>query len=373
MSNPNNNNNIYSKLTFRVLLVLSCLFMNSVNGFSQINGNSSLSFSRSRALGLGGAVVAVRGNIDVSAFNPATFMLSRVRPISKISLTFNPILPISIYSNPKRFSIEGDSNKKLAESAKYIVKAMTYSNKYLDIGLILNEEKIIHKNSEEFFNGEGFLDNNFHTLVASFEFSSQVRLGVSIISYKQPDSLGVVNRDLGLSYGLFIKPSEKYQIGLTFFDMTSGYENARRKFDRIADESLNIGIAYFPIKDFMISIDVRNLTDSNKDNNFALQEFHYGFEFSKYSHFIIRSGFYREKFLKNDNYEFGLTDTSAFSDTKYSNIFSIGISLIDTNRWRSISNKYVSPTSLISYTFLYKDTPVGKVKWSFLTINFQLN
>ncbi len=351
-----------------IFILLSC----AGESHSQDDFYLTLSNTRVRSIGMGGAFTAIEDDLNSISYNPATFTLFNRSDSRRFSIFFNPILPVVALEQAERFDPTMNSTEKVFNSLKYIVQGVTYSNSFLDAGLLLNEERFLVKDSNYFFDGMDYKDNVFHSLILNFKLSTQANFGVSG-SFVQNKEEGDLNESMMISYGLLIRPSLRYQVGITFFDMSNDIRSARRKFERFADESLNIGMAFFPFEGSVLSIDARNVTESDDDKTFALQEFHFGAEFSRVRHVSLRAGYYREEFSLEDNMEFNNIRNYDFSKQDYSNVFSFGIGIIDTNYLRSYGNRFDHPTPLISYAMVLKDTPLGRVNWHFLSMSFRIN
>ena len=305
---------------------------------------------------MGGAVTAVEDDIGAISFNPATFSLSENNSKLFFSFHLNPILPIVASRQREFFGLDqGKGFDRVINTLKYLFKSITFRTNVFDIGFLFNEEMFLQKDTGRFFSGIEFFDNNYNSAVVNVRLSSQVNIGISgsIIRNRVDNK---VEEGGEISYGILVKPNNKYQIGIMFIDFADRVKNFRRRFDRLADESLNAGLAFFPWRGFSFTFDVRNLTESSSEETFGLQEFHSGFEITRIKHLSVRGGYYREK-LKGNN---------------YSNIYSAGVGLIDLNRLRSTGTRYNHPVPFLSYTILFEYTPDKLFKWHFLTIGFRI-
>ena len=345
------------KLSMRTyLLVFLLIFGLYTSVFAQDDFFLTISNSRSRAIAMGGAVTALEDDIGAISYNPGTFDLVADRSKMRLSAHLNPVMPLISFSETENFRGNGKVGiNSILWSLHYLIKAVTFSASIFDIGILFNEEKFFKRDGGKVFNGNNFLDNVYHSAIANINLSSQVSIGVAGSFIRNTDTDGL-EEGSGLSYGVLVIPSNKYQVGITYFNFSNGIHDIRRRFDRIADESLNAGIAFFPWSDVTLSIDVRNLTESSKPEKFGLQEFHLGFETTQIKHIALRGGYYREKISKGE----------------YSHIFSAGIGLIDINYFKSPETQYNHPTPLISYTLLLENTPLSNYRWHFFTIGFRI-
>ncbi|MCP4723957.1 MAG: hypothetical protein GY863_02915 [bacterium] len=358
---------------FEIILLFFVILVCAPDSWSQEDYFLTLSNSRVRSIAMGGAFTAIDDDLNSISYNPATFTLFQIEDRRRrLSVFVNPILPVVALEQAERFDPDMNNTERVFNSLKYFVKGISYSNSFLNAGILLNEERFMVRGNEYFFDGLDYSNNVFHSIVMNFKLSTQANFGVSG-SFVQNKVNENIKESTMISYGLLVRPSLRYQVGITFFDMSNDIKSMRRRFERFADESLNIGMAFFPFEGGTLSIDARNVTESDDDKNFALQEFHFGAEFSKIRHFSLRAGFYREEFSLEDNLEFAEAESYDFSNKEYANVFSFGIGIIDLNVFRSYASRFNHPTPLISYSMILKDTPLGRVNWHFLSMSIRIN
>jgi len=343
---------------FLVVLVVSLLYESAA--YTQEDFFLTLSNSRVRMLSMGGAFTAIEGDIGALSFNPGSYYLFRDRSKFRLAVVINPILPSVSNSQSEYFTDNrDDAIESLFDVLRYTVKSIGISYDILDIGVLFNEELFLRKKGGQIFNGKGFTNNYYHSIIANIKLSSQVSFGVSGIFIKNTHE-EKIQKGSGFSYGILIKPSEFYQVGITYIDYSDKIKNFRKLFDRFADESLNAGIAFLPWKSLRFCLDVRNLTENDKPENFGLQELHYGVEFARIPHVVLRCGYYREKETDTEN-----------NRSYYNHIYSLGIGLIDINRLKSLERKFNHETPLVSYAVIYEKTPFENVRWHMLKIGIQ--
>ncbi len=344
--------NALNRTIFSLTLVASLVIAGTAN--SQDDLFLTLSNSRSRALAMGGAFTAVQDDYAALFYNPGSFSLFRDRENFNFTGSLNPILPVTASNQEEYFGYSRETNTKNVFGAlQYLVKSLSFSYKMIDFGITLNDEIFLNKNDKRFFSGEGFEGNLFHSAVLCFRLSTQVSIGVSG-TYIRSQIDDEVNEGHGFSYGLFLKPNNWYQVGVTYIDYSDGSPHFRKAFERFADESLNVGVAVRPWKDLMFCVDIRNLTENDKPENFGLQEFHLGLEYSPVSHLALRGGYYFEK-------ESGHTIHN----------YSIGTGLFDFNRFRHIDRKFLHATPVISYTLLFRNAPLVRERWHMLSFDLK--
>ena len=121
-------------------------------------------------------------------------------------------------------------------------------------------------------------------------------------------------------------------------------------FERLADETMNVGISYNPLPGTILSIDVRNLTEEKKENS---REFHFGFEQNIFSLAAIRGGYFKERF-NNSNY------------------YSFGIGLIDSNLLFKKFNRFFHHDFIINYAFIYQEKKYEFSRCHFFSLLFRI-
>lgn len=351
----------FSKTNIRKIArnLLFCLcFLTLLNSgvYAQRDQFLNLSNSRSRALAMGGVFTAVEDDFGAAVNNPGSFNLFEDRTKPRFTVVLNPLLPLVAYKNPEDFyGTNKTAGQSIFGSIQYLIKSVGLSYKSIDLGINLNEERFFTRKSGKFFDTEGFTDNIYHTAIVNIKLSSQVSFGISG-SFIKSDENDVREEGAGFTYGVLIKPSNIYQVGITYVDFSNNVVLARKPFERIADESLNAGFAIMPWPDVILGFDVRNLTENDNPDNFGLQEIHLGFEISRISHFAFRGGFYRER-NEGDNYSY---------------IYSIGVGLFDLNLFKSKENRFSHKTPILSYSLLLENAPTDNYRWHMLTMKIRL-
>ncbi len=344
----------------RTVLQCSFILLVSFTGLSsdvwaQDDFYASLGNSRSKAIAMGGAFTAIEDDIAALSFNPAAFKVRDGRPGTKFSIHFNPILPFASYDQFKNFTLLEDGGaKRVFGSLLYLIKSVSISAGLFNIGLLFNEEQFIRKQRDIFFDTDQFENNIYHSAVLNVNPSSRVSLGMSgslVQSTQNGEEIGGAS----VSYGVLIKTNKWYQVGIMYYLITGDAATFRKQFDRLEDESINIGVAFFPWSNMTVTIDGRNITENNKTDRFASQEFHCGFENNQIPHVSMWGGYYREKDETVQDF----------------NVYSAGVGLLDLNRFRVTGNKLNNATPLLSYAIVFENRPEKHYRWHLLTVGFK--
>ncbi len=344
----------------RTVLQFCFIFLISLTGLSsdvwaQDDFYASIGNSRSKAIAMGGAFTAIEDDIAAMSFNPAAFKVRRDRLGTIFSIHFNPILPLASYDQFENFTLLGDGGAKRAfGSLLYLIKSVSMSTGFFNIGLLFNEEQFIRRQRDIFFDTDQFENSVYHSAVFNVNPSSRASLGISGSLVQSTQNGEEINGE-SVSYGVLIKPNKWYQVGVMYYLIANDVETFRKQFDRLEDESINVGVAFFPWSNMTVTIDGRNVTENNKANRFASQEFHFGFENNQIPHVSMWGGYYREKDETVQDF----------------NVYSAGVGLLDLNRFRVSRNKLNNATPLLSYAIVFENRPEKYYRWHLLTVGFK--
>ncbi|MBN1350086.1 hypothetical protein JXJ21_11795 [candidate division KSB1 bacterium] len=310
----------------------------------------SLSTSNCRALAMGGAFVAVNDDLATSNFNPATFDLYRLPKNFKITFFLNPIT--SAASLTDRYMLdENRQSRELAKSLAWLVKGITFSAKFIAGGFIFSEESLYYKNRlrrDKFLDFETFGKDISHSFLLRFRLSEQVAVGftTTLLEYRQET---MEQRDLVTSYGAMLKPNERVTIGVAYFGLAKKLPNFREPIQRMMDDTINLGLAYEPFSNTLLSCDIRNL---NQIENWDTFEIHAGVEQTVFSLLALRGGYFQ-------------------TQTQHQ-CFSTGIGLIDSNHFVKSANKFGHNSFLFNYSLVFEKTEQQSARWHFFSFILRL-
>ena len=279
-------NSLYSKEcygNFNMKKIIILIFFLSVTNrlFAQQDLSLSLSTIQARAISMGCAYTSLQDNIVSSLYNPATLNLYQEEKSFRITFFLNPITPSILFYEQnfdQKIKIKSEQNyldylKNLAA----FIKGITITVKFLDLGFIFNEQ-IIDRNSlltqKQAFKNNDLWNNCYHTIVARLKLAERVSLGASANLYLNRIN-GKVEHDYGFSYGIFMKPAMKMNVGVAYLYLPKTMPNIRMPVESLVNQTMNVGISYKPTKSTTLSIDLRNLTE---DKRKSVREAHFGFE-----------------------------------------------------------------------------------------------
>jgi hypothetical protein len=362
------NTNLFLLTIFIFLFSDKCFCLDLKDASEEINKNNNvlfLNFSKIRPLAMGGAFISVQDDIPSIGYNPAAFELYNFSEDRyKITLFLNPVVPLL-----RVYQLYESRNKNIqqwGEGVASFVKGIFFSRNSFETGVVIAEGNVddgsinLKGNFKRtlFRANDNFFLNNSSNFIVKLKLADKVMLGVtgSFIAYSGGKENKKRKFARGVSYGILLKPSDKYSVGVSYIDVQDRIPNYRNKLDRIGDETLNVGISFYPFPWFILSFDVRNTTEEkNKltSQKVAAREFHFGLELNPFSQLSIRGGYFRETpQLKN-------------------NVFSFGVGFLDLNAFRNSGNKIAHQNLLFNYAFILETQ--HNTKWHLLYLNITLN
>lgn len=266
-------------LTFICILYTSVTYSNSIRW---VNVNTI----NSRPIAMGGAFQAIEDCWAAIYWNPATLVCNTIENHNFYRIRFNPFGIIELIKNKK------DVDHDISPLAVCFPGVILEFNR-ICIGLLLGEESLANIN--RFEEEPSFWDARDYEWARNLEFSvrlkfaPRVSLGASIhANTLRKDDGGI---KLGYRYGLLVKPKSYLHVGICYYNFPNSRADERINLERLPDETLNVGIAYQPVPQLLLSIDIRNVSDGGQ---LASLEPHFGIEIHPLSIFSFRTGYYQK-------------------------------------------------------------------------------
>ena len=353
--------NFIKKISYILVLLLfeTCLA-------SEIEHQYSLTHnSTTRANALGGAFTAVLDGPVSMFYNPAAFGHYKYPQSHGFDVYLNPIGFGAIIRDYDRLAVADDYNGyHWIGAVGLVAKSIIYSHQSLTIGLNLAESLPINPSldaGKKPFSVDGVLDWNYDALTICLKLADQIYIGASGYYFKALEHNELFH-NYGSSYGVFMNPSNKLSVGLSYFDYPENVTALMIAKNRTVDEAINIGVAYRPFMPVLFSLDIRNVsedTQAEQSENTDIQssniskEIHAGIELSILSLFAFRSGLYR------------------ISDCKR-NVYSFGVGLMDMNVFRSLDSRLDYRDFLVNYALEVEDDDIITNYRHYLTLLVRL-
>jgi len=300
----------------------------------------NLSTTKARPLALGGAFVSIEDDLASLDFNPAAFSTNTQAEKITFSVFFNPLGPVLIKENWKSIS-------DLDVPIGWLVRGISLSLGKMHFGILWGEELLFDAsrlNRDRFFDGSQYNHQRNSSFGFSLAFAPRVSVGMAGELFIREENNKKVLK-LGYRYGVLLKPRKNLNVGLCFFDFPKPYQEDRMIVERLADETLNVGVSYSPWQPFTMAVDVRNVSDEGKG---ARREPHMGVEVFPFRHLALRLGHYWEEGGKSKTLSFGL-------------------GLVDWNLLLPQDRRFSHATFGLNTTFLWERNKTEENRWFFLS------
>lgn len=315
----------------------------------------TLSTTKCRAIAMGGAFMAVNDDLVTSGYNPATFDLYHSQKKFKITFFLNPIAPLVGFKDNDIFGKRNSEKRKYADeilkSLSLLFKGIAFSMKFLEGGFVFSEESLNSKTRLErkkFFDSYRFWNDYSHSIILRFRLAPQVAIGFKTSFYNVKNNQKQI-RDFGTSYGVQLKPNEKFCVGVAYIGLSKKLPNYRNRIENIIDDTINLGLTYQPHKTTTLSLDIHNL---NKEDNNRIFEIHAGIEQSFFSVLALRAGYFQQ----NSQHHY----------------FSGGFGLIGANNFFKMENRFGHEQFLLNYSIVLESHKKQMNKWHFFSFIFRL-
>jgi hypothetical protein len=329
------------------LFVLSVLLTTVSQPAAAQNHYRTINTVSPRPLAMGGAFISVRGHLSALSWNPAAFILSDKELTHRLRIHINPIISTVLLYDDHRDM--GDIIAALGPA----VKAITYSHRWAEIGLLLWEEPLFDPLSRpdgRFFQSNRILEHHWHTLGLRIRLAPTVSLGCSGNLYKVQNRDGHSTLAGGVNYGVLLRPFRRIEIGLAYFDFPSGFENLRLDLEGLGDESVNGGVSLHPDTSTIVALGLRDAAEGDK---IGWDKFHLGFERVFQGLVAIRFGYFQSQQGQNNVYSFGLAIKRPGRERE-------GLSLLGMKHLEA------------GYALLVENGPIIRDRWHLLSLLFTI-
>ena len=273
---------------------------------------------------MGSAFTAVESPMESSVANPASFANTVLETDRDFKFYLNPITSVLAAQNGEE--MWQNRNMQALDWLSYtgfFLKAVSFTGPALNLHLSLSEElpsNPIQPNNNQMPSIEGMLDWNYHSVSAQIRLAEQVSLGASGFIFNTTTPADTVAALYGSSYGILMRPSERFSAGLTYFDLPMTADTLMYSHHRISDETINVGVAYKPWPNMTVALDFRNVSGDTKP---ASRELHAGAELQIGPILCLRGGFFQNKETGSNVYSagFGIVQLPSFGVQRRSFLF----------------------------------------------------
>ena len=341
------------KIIIRVLLIVGYFVLNFSNAQAQTNLYLNLSTMKAKPLAMASAYTSIEDNLVSAMYNPATLSTYALKKNFRLTFFLNPVAPVSAWfdryrSETTNFYLENQSRWK---DGLLLFKGLIITLKFLDIGFVFNEQ-IIDENliaaKRQIFSYYHVPNNCYHSAIIKLRLADRVSLGASTSLFKK-QSEEQVEKGWEFSYGILMKPEKNLNVGISYHYFPKLMSTVRMPLEKMADQTVNVGLSYYPFKSTTLSLDLRNITE---EKGKSVIEIRSGFEQRFFSIIALRAGYFRER----------------FSDLKQT---SAGIGLIDSNLFFSQNGKFAHSPFLINYAFVQEKRKSTIKRWHVLSLEIR--
>ncbi|MBD3289820.1 hypothetical protein GF337_13520 [candidate division KSB1 bacterium] len=335
---------------FPLMFILFCLNIQSITAQTHYFG--TLSNVKQRPLAMGGAFTSVEDDLEAVLYNPGSFNLYENEKQHRLTIFINPMSLLIASRHYSENFTEKIENTNVLNASALLFKSVIFTAKFFNAGIILGEESLnnIRQNERSsFFSFNDLWNNCSHTIFSNIQLAPKVSMGLSGTVYYDKTGSTRISK-YGFSYGILMKPNPHINVGLSYIDFPKELPNYRTNLERMFDETMNIGISYRPFPGTTLSVDVRNLTEENKNN---VRELHVGFEQSFFGIISLQGGYFQENYTKNNSY-------------------SCGIGLFDSRLIHKRQNEFGHHNYSLQYSFVYQEEEKGFNRWHFFSLLFHL-
>ena len=300
----------------------------------------TLSTVKARPLSMGGAFMSVRDDLASLDLNPAGFSILTTQRRPQAFIFLNTITPAVLLSSRNSLSLGETVFGTLVRGAALSLGGVQF-------GILLGEESLSdvgRLERDRVFDNTGYSAYRNTTFGVSISLAPRVSLGIAGEIYSRGEGDERIHR-MGYRYGLILETRHKIQVGLCFVNLPKKAENERMNRERLADETLNIGVSYTPWNIMRIALDIRNVSDEGKG---VVREPHIGMEFFPLPYVTLRAGYFKDK--------------NADSET-----YSAGLGLFDGNSFWRQERRFTHPTFCMNAAVLWENREGATHRWFIVT------
>jgi len=317
-----------------LILSVCCLFVHA-----QTRRWVSINTVNARPISMGGAFQSVEDSWAGMHWNPASFGNIPSGDNKQYAVRLNPLAPVIMAKNINGVD-HGLSPVALTFPGFFI---------WLDrvcIGILTGEENlsdVSRLERNEIMNGSAYEWSRQLDIALRLRFAPRVSMGIAVQMNRQHPQLG--GNRWGYRYGILIKPRAYFQAGLCYYNYENQISDTRLNLERLPDETLNIGFALLPWHTLIISGDIRNVSDDQRE---ASLEPHMGIEIRPIQAFSLRGGVYYRQDIDAYTYSGGIGVQTAPMDW--------GVRFFSKVSWGA------------DITYVMENTLHNQIEWGFLNV-----
>jgi len=273
----------------------------------------SVSTVSPRPLGMGGAFLAVEDESAAVAWNPAALRPPLCSRSGSFRFHANILggpavaretgLLTGVEKSPFR---DLPGHEKLLVAVGSVLKSVTFARGGFSAGVLLLEEQLdpaTLADSRGLADAGDLLDAYYANIAVAFVLDPRVSIGAAGTVFYGWDASGDRSTGVGRSYGALLRPNERVSVGITYFDLVSGFSDYRRAIEGLAPRTMNAGICFRPHGSLLLALDLRDLAEKHSDTGL---EPRLGIEWDPWGRFALRAGTFREGGEGSQVFTFGV-------------------------------------------------------------------
>jgi len=328
---------IMKKIAMHVLLLTAMIAIVPEQGRGQTHVILPSNISRIRALSLAGAATALRDDLGAMTYNPAAYELYREPKRFRFTLFLSPLAPPTIYNQSEGFFGEPTETKLRNQAAALsFIKGFNLTYKSLAVGFLFLEPRLLASETyadAPILHMDSVYKNHCNMMLVRLRVARQVAVGATLNMLYSEAETGERERRWASSYGVFMQPSQSLAVGVSLHSMPNDVADYRSFLEEIADEAINIGIAYTAPWKTRFYVDVRNIG--------------------------VGEGSPREKYLGAIEQEFfhqvALRGGVQYHPDDKSFVYSAGIGLLNLNAIFPAKSEFQHSNYAITYSIMRKE------------------
>jgi hypothetical protein len=342
-----------SKKIFSTLAIFYWVINMPLGLASNVSRYVTLSQVQTRAVAMGGAYAAVEDHLAAFNYNPATFEQYQQQKDFRLTFFLNPFTTlVSLYEeqhlNGEESRFEG---RNFGRALGLFIKGITFTTRRFEGGILFCEESLANdalNHRKKFFSAQSFWEDYSHSLALKLKLAPQVAIGLTTTFYyvARGDEAGW---KVGNQYGVLLRPEKKLNVGVFYLALPQKLDNHREAVERLANDSVNLGLAYRPLASTTLAIDLRNI-NNEKDEN-AIEP-HVGIEQQFGSWGALRSGYFYQK--------------------EAMHAFSVGVGLLSGNLFCRKKNNFQNHDFIINYSLRLEKLKNDYTYWHFFSLQTRI-
>ncbi len=260
-----------------------------------------------RSAAMGGAFTAIQDPIESAVYNPAALRSANYRGLY---FYLNPAGAAAVALSAPRPA----EDRRLTPSDLFVllgttVCAVSFSSAPFEAVILPAEESSgnpFRSVKEAELSVAGLLENHHHTAAFRLRPAKQISLGGALLFFNDTiagETGYQYRRQVGSSYGVLVRPSDRFALGVSLFNVPEAGRRTMKDFYHIDHHYMNFGISWQPFDALSLAFDFRNVSH---EDSLSETPFHGGMEIRPFAFAALRAGYYQNNTAQQDVIAVGL-------------------------------------------------------------------